>query len=224
MLQIEGIILDRKLHPSGLRLSLFTPEGLLSVWTRKPAQSAKKTCARQSLTQPLTLVSCLLKSKANKSYQLIEGRALNSFLGLRKNFDCLNAAQQMSRLLLQTQSFDKPAPSLYQTLFQFLKGLEQGLCPKGSYAGFFMKLLKYEGTLAEDLGCLECSRPSQRLFKGHFYCNLHGPLDSRSLSEEESQVLKQLAQIEHLGALEHLKVSECLRNKLIEPYSKKMGE
>lgn len=193
--QLEGIVLSSWAFGEEDRLAcLFTKErGKIKVIARK-AQSSRQM-VKQGVT-PLSQISFTARRRRGDFFLLEESKTLRSYLGLRRGFERLQAAQYIVNTIDQTQLIEKAAPSLYDLLQRSLQQIHKGASPPAIALCFLFKTLQHEGLLDLSLCCAHCQRPSSPLFhaEGEWYCPHHTPYGALPFLAEEQTLLQTLLQ------------------------------
>lgn len=99
------------------------------------------------LVTPLTEGEFLYLKGNSTLYRFQDGTIVNEHLTLRTEWKYLETAGEMTRLLVQTQFPEKPAPTLYRLFSAYLKQIPHFHHQTTLLASFILKLLQHEGML-----------------------------------------------------------------------------
>ncbi|MCI5052393.1 MAG: DNA repair protein RecO [Simkaniaceae bacterium] len=207
--ETDGIVLNRfDFREKERILHLFTPEhGVLHVIAKK---LSPKNLTHASLTSPLTRGRYHVLQGRSDLLKFKDGTVDEMHLGVRGDYDRLEAALGMLRLVNKTQLPDKPAPQLYHLLRIYLKALEVGSA-RHLHTSFAIKLLKHDGMLSEG-GCGHCELEASRWMQGERFCKRHAPAGSIGI---DLALVDAIAGVRKLSDLYAMPISESFYREMI---------
>lgn len=184
--QIEAIVLHALPFKEYDRiLTLFSPQGLLKLFVKGKKKEYLKVVA---LTSVLTHGEYHFTLGRKELHRLSDGTILNQHLRIRDRFETLLAAERMIKALLQSQWPGKPAPKLFQLFCLLMDHLPNVNDPSALATAFLLKVLRHEGILQ-----LCTPLKSAFRFAGERYSKEEAPPGALSITEEEEELLTELA-------------------------------
>lgn len=140
---IEGVILRSTAYRDYDQiLTLFTPDQGVLKFIYKG--SRKKRTARGCFN-PLTRVELTYKEGKSELYPCEDIVLIDSYLDLRKQLACLEAACDLLAAVSFSQWIGKVAPPIYHLLTFYLAKMSLVQDPWSLASSFRLKILKYEG-------------------------------------------------------------------------------
>lgn len=211
----EGIILHTlKFKDYDQILTLFTPEmGVVKLFF-KNAFTTKN--GKGSFSAPLSQVQIVFREGKGDLLSCQELTPLNQHLRLRGNFDSLEAAFKIIKIIHDTQMPHKPAPELYKLLLLTLKRLEKSQNCSTVALSFLLKVLRHDGFFNIDRYCSTCKTPLQELYveSGEIFCGQHAAPHAMEFSEEEGLLMEILTLCKSYSQIDHEPISEDLKRKV----------
>ncbi len=142
--KIEGIVLRSQEYREKSRIiSVYTPtNGLIQMVLKKISSPRLMT-----LSTPFTHAEFHYQKGTSQLLRFLEGSPIDENLLLRKNFNSLQVAGQMTAALLYLLLPESPDPLLYALYKTYLKRIPTFESTKLLLASFYLKLLQHEALL-----------------------------------------------------------------------------
>ena len=183
--RLTGIVLtSTPLKENSCVFTLFTKE--LGIVSCFAHGLSSKNLRKRVLTTPLSYGSYELKKKKG-AFHLHDGSSLS--LIPKNEFANVTLVGSLLRYIKKTQLEQKPAPALFDLLIYYVKKCSSMGNVQAMHASFLLKLMKHEGMYHETQ-----------------------PLPS--MTAEENNLAKQLAEIRSFESLEQISVENSLIEKL----------
>ncbi|MBS0622799.1 MAG: DNA repair protein RecO [Verrucomicrobia bacterium] len=213
-MKVEGIVLRAVPYQESQHIiTLFTPQGLLSVFVKGSERSRQFS---HSLVTPLTRAEfVLIERPPSTLLRIQDAKTLDQHLLLRADYLALETGCEIAKALLSTQNENKGATLLYALVAQLLHRLNASNALAVGTT-FFLKLLKYEGLSTYHETCSICHQPllAAHLLEHGAYCQAHAPHESLPFSEEERAILLMLSATQKWKEIAAMEVSETLYRKV----------
>ncbi len=199
----EGIVLRAQDYKERHRIiTLFTPEGLLSLIVRG---ISRKNTRLLSLTTLFCHGEYHYRRGHSELLPFRDGNPIDEHLILRQNLKSLQAAGALANAILSSQMPGKSSPALYLLYKLYHRQVPQFPDPDILVASFYLKLLKHEGMLTLSPHCAECgTAPALHISEGESYCPTHDPSQGLRFSPTEWETLLFLDNAQHFSALRTL--------------------
>lgn len=128
---------------TGRILTLFTEsQGLLSLIIKRIKEN---DFLLRNISSVLSLSEFHISKGRGDLYRLQDASLLDCFLEIRNDYEKLNHAGAMLKILQQTQEPEKPSPLLFFLLRSYLKNMKASTNPKALELSFYLKTLDHEG-------------------------------------------------------------------------------
>lgn len=189
--RIEGVVLQAlAVKEFDSILTAFTPHGIQKFYF-------KGSKRYNPLASPLTVAEFIYSPGKKDLHKLRDGSIIDQNLALRKTFESLISAENLSLAVLASQMPDKPVPHLYRLYRLFLGAIPFSPTPEALVTVFYIKLMKHEGVL-------QLQQSASLRYGGECFSNEEAPKDAVETSEEEENLLKKLAESRSLEEITSL--------------------
>jgi DNA repair protein RecO (recombination protein O) len=209
----EGIVVRSQDYKERHRIiTLFTPEGLLSLIVRG---ISRKNTRLLSLTSLFCLGEYLYVKKRSELLSLRDAALLDEHLSLRDSLASLQTAGALANAILTSQMPGKPSPALYLLYKLYHRQVPHFADPSVLLASFYLKLLKHEGLLHLSSDCAACAAPSAlATHEGESFCPAHAPSSSLRFTPPEWESLLALDNAQHFSLLQTLSIAPAAFSKI----------
>ncbi|WP_213358060.1 DNA repair protein RecO [Chlamydiifrater phoenicopteri] len=216
LIRIPGISLKTvPLEKQSCTVTIFTPSGLISVFA-KSGLSPNFT-ERETLL-PITHAYYTFTHHPPKMRRFTEAEIINPYLEIKTNYNALMASGKMIEAILSTQWKEKPSKDLYVLFANLLHRIPKVKYPQTLASAFLLKLMKYEGILADSPYCRDCKKhltDTVHRYKGYRFCAEHSPAGSIPFSRDEERFLLALISSKKFSNLEELaNFNVCLKDSI----------
>ncbi|GAB4186219.1 MAG: hypothetical protein Tsb0015_03840 [Simkaniaceae bacterium] len=212
---IEGIVLKNFTYREDQRIILvFTREKGLLKFLAKGLFARKSR--KISLTSPLTKIECICTPPRSGEFYYFKDISLkDSFETLKTEYHYLEIAGKMVQGILKSQLPEKAAPLLFDLLSSYLRNIPLCQNPLSLLASFYLKILRHEGLLSLPFQCAICEKSEAAAFwRQDIVCSFCAPTGSLQLSDEEQNLLTNLALLKNFSQTEKLSISQTLAEKV----------
>ncbi len=145
MIKTEGIVLHSFDFKENQKIiTLFTEDA------GKMSLILTKKNGNLGLTTPFTKGEYIYTKGKSDLYRFHDGTVLDNHILLRNSLAHLQAAGELTNVILRSQMPTKPAPLLYALLKTYLPQISNFPDPTPLLCSFYLKLLKHEGVLNLD--------------------------------------------------------------------------
>ncbi|MBT3394701.1 MAG: DNA repair protein RecO [Waddliaceae bacterium] len=130
-------------------ITVFSSEmGVISLIVKGANRRKKGTAS--ALATPLSCGEFIFSAGKGDLFTYHDGTIYDQFLSLRNDFDTLDAAGEMLKIVKSSLLPMKPSPLLYLLLKTFLSGFGGSENPRAVLVSFILKVLCHEGLLSID--------------------------------------------------------------------------
>lgn len=215
---IEGIVLRcTEFQERSRILTLFTPQGLLSLIIKGISRKKPESLALSSL---FCCAEWHFMRGRGEIAKMVDGSVLHDFYSLKGSYSNVQAMGQLAQAVLASQAPEKSSPLLYSQFKSYLARACTSANPETLSASFYLKTLKYEGLLALQRKCHHCHQDNaSALHEGESYCTASAPPYAVHFRKEEWEQLLGLAEARSFSELESFSLPEGL-SLTVENYFK----
>jgi len=154
-IKVRGLVLKEfEAGESDKRLLLLCKEyGRMMIYAR----GARKPKSKFMAAAQLFTYSDFVLTVGRGFYALAQAQVIESFYGLRRDYDCLTAAHLVVEVCEKTLLEDNPADDLLLLALKSLGHLNKNILPPLQVLGvFFMRFFAYYGLTPEVEACIQC--------------------------------------------------------------------
>ncbi len=206
----EGVVLASYPYLSGRRiLKIFTREhGLISLIISRRHSPL--------LSSSLSTAEFVYLKKTSELYKLIDLKILHHQFELRKNYNHIDAAAHIAKLLLESQLPGKKANLLYDLLQAYFRKIPSANDPNILVASFALKVLNHDGLIHLSSVCAKCKKPASIFYLGESLCRSDAEEGGFLFTEEEWQTLLSLTYSQTFSDLEMITLSSSLSLRILQ--------
>ncbi len=166
--------------------------------------------------QPLTHLNLTYKTKKGEIHSFKEAKVINPHLDLRDSYDALQVGIKLLDLTAKSQLPEEPSPQIFQLLLTFLKKIPEFKNPWILSSSFILKLLILSGQWTLESKCTKCEKLLDEFYFANrsYYCTNCTPSLKLPFSHDEVHTLSSLIQEKSFFALNQLRFSERLKDKI----------